>query len=75
MQPIPLISAEYVVRVAGDLEANCVPVERYLETARIPPHLRDAPIGFVPGRSLWTLAEEAERSQTVWVLAPTRREP
>jgi len=55
MQPIPLINAEHVVRIAGLLDANGIPADRYLEVARISPGLREHPTGFVPGHSVWAL--------------------
>jgi hypothetical protein len=63
MQPIPLISAEYVARVASDLEAAGVPVDRYLGRAHIQPPIREDPHGLLPARSLWILAGEVERSE------------
>jgi len=55
MQPIPLINAEHVGRIAGLLDAHGIPADRYLERARISPGLRERPAGFVPGHSVWAL--------------------
>jgi AraC-like DNA-binding protein len=63
MQPIPLISAEHAARVAGLLDAKGIPANRYLEHARISPQLREDPVGFVPGRCVWTLVDEANRRE------------
>jgi AraC-like DNA-binding protein len=63
MQPIPLIGAEHAARVAGLLDAKGIPADRYLEHARISPQLREDPVGFVPGRCVWTLVGEADRRE------------
>lgn len=63
MQPIPLIGAESVARIAGLLDANGIPADRYLERARISPSVRDDPSVFVPGRSVWELMEAADRGE------------
>jgi len=63
MQAIPLISAEHVVRIAALLDANGVPADRYLERCRIPPRVREHPVAFVPGRSVWALVGAADRGE------------
>jgi AraC-like DNA-binding protein len=63
MQPIPLIHAEHVVRIASLLDAIGVPADRYLERARISPAVREDPVGFVPGRSVWALVDAADRGE------------
>ncbi|MBW2542717.1 MAG: helix-turn-helix domain-containing protein [Deltaproteobacteria bacterium] len=63
MQPIPLIGAENVERIAGLLEANGVPAERYLENARILPSVRDHPSAFLPGRSVWEFVGAVDRGE------------
>ncbi len=55
MEPIPLISAGLMARIAGMLGASGVPIERYLEGSRLSPVLLEDPVGFVPGRCLWAL--------------------
>jgi AraC-like DNA-binding protein len=63
MLPIPLISAEHVVRVAELLDASGVPADRYLEQARIPPRVREDPAVFVPGYSVWALVGAADQGE------------
>jgi AraC-like DNA-binding protein len=65
MQPIPLIHAEHLARVARLLDANGVPAERYLERARLWPGLLEHPTGFVVGHSIWALLDEAERGEAL----------
>lgn len=65
MQPIPLISAEHVVRIARLLGAHGVPAERYVERARISPAVLEGAGGYVPGRSVWALAGETDDGEAL----------
>jgi hypothetical protein len=65
LRPIPLINAEHVARVAGLLDANGIPAERYLERAQISPALREHPSGFVPGNCVWALCGAADESEAL----------
>ncbi|MDJ0864755.1 MAG: AraC family transcriptional regulator ligand-binding domain-containing protein [Myxococcota bacterium] len=56
--------------VSGELAAAGVPVERYLEPARLTSNVLAEPHGFVPGRSLWALAglaDEREGLGDFWI--------
>ena len=63
MRPVPLIGAEVVARLAGLLDAQGIPADRYFERSRISPQVRENPEGFVPGRCVWSLVAEADRSE------------
>ena len=63
MRAIPLISAEHVARVANLLDAKGIPADRYLERCRISPRVREHPVVFVPGRSVWALVDAADRGE------------
>jgi AraC-like DNA-binding protein len=63
MEPIPLISAEHVIRIANCLESSGIPASRYIEQSRISRRVLEDPVGFVPGRSVWTLIGQATRSE------------
>jgi AraC-like DNA-binding protein len=63
MAVIPLISSEHVARIAGLLDANGVPADRYLERCRISPRVREHPDFFVSGRSVWALVGAADRGE------------
>ena len=65
MRPIPLINVEHVVRVADMLDANGIPVDRYLERARISPALREHPSGFVHGRCVWALVDAVDQGEAL----------
>ena len=65
MRPIPLISAEHVVRVATLLESQGIPSDAYMERARISPRVREQAGVFVPGRSVWALVDEADRGEAL----------
>jgi AraC-like DNA-binding protein len=58
-----LINAEHAVRIASVLEGAGIPADRYLEQAKISPRVREAPTGFLPGRSVWSLVAFATRDQ------------
>jgi len=45
------------------LEDSGVPVERYLERSRLSPQVREDPVGYIPGRCLWTLCGSASRGE------------
>jgi AraC-like DNA-binding protein len=45
------------------LETSGVPVERYLERSRISPRVREHPVGYVPGRCVWTLVGSSSRGE------------
>jgi AraC-like DNA-binding protein len=63
MRPIPLISAARVAGFSNLLDAAGVPADRYLDRARISPQIREDPVGFVPGRSVWAFIGEATRGE------------
>ena len=63
MGPIPLVSSEIVARVAGLLDDLGMPTYRYVERSRISPQVREDPVGFVPGRCVWTLVGESDRAE------------
>jgi AraC-like DNA-binding protein len=75
MNPIPLIHAEHVVRISDHLSAAGVPVDRYLERARISPRVREGKPGFVFGRSVWSLLDRVEEGEGLgdfWLDLATR---
>jgi transposase InsO family protein len=63
MRLIPPIGAEFGARLIAGLGSVGVPVDRYLERARLPPVVRENPVGFVPGRSIWAFVELVEQSE------------
>ena len=63
MQQIPLIRAATVAGVANVVDARGGAADRMLEHARIPVSVREDPVGFVPGRSVWTFVDEIARRE------------
>ena len=63
MKAIPLIRASQALNVAHALDARGGPTDRLLERAGIPTGIREDPQGFLPGRCVWSFAEEVSRAE------------
>jgi AraC-like DNA-binding protein len=63
MRPIPLISAARVAGAANLADAVGVPADRFLDCAGISLRIREDPVGFVSGRSVWAFIGELSRQE------------
>jgi len=60
-----MISTEHVACIGRLLDENGIPAQRYLERARISPAVCEGKVEFLPGRSVWALAEAADEGEAL----------
>ncbi len=63
MKAIPLIRASQALNIARALDARGGPTDRLLERVGIPTGIREDPQCFLPGRCVWSFADEVSRTE------------